>query len=344
MVTRSHVLRTLGAAVTVAGLPSIARAAAPVDLAIGQIGNNSVAFFPIFVAQHEGYFRDAGLNVTVNVFQSGAVVGAAMTSGSIDIGCSVITDVFSLLKASRPVKIIGSLVNGYYVDIIGSNAFLQSAKVSRSSPLHDRVEALRGKRIGITGPGSGTEALVVYLLTRAGLNPTRDAVLVNVGTDQAAILAELRTGRLEAVSFAWPLSMVADTEKVGEALIMPALGDVPAMQGEVQAVMYGRPDILEKRQDAAVAFVRAIARAEAFIGANHAAARTLLEQYDKLLMPDTVTKLLAAYLPVLPAKPVIDRNAYGRALTFHLLTGNATNVGTAFNDVIATSIIDAATH
>ena len=134
MVTRSHILRTLGGAAAVAGFPSIARAVS-VDVSIGQIGNNSIAFFPIFVAQHEGYFRDAGLNITVNVFQSGAVVGAAMTSGSIDIGCSVMTDVFSLLKAGRPVKVIGSLVNGYYVDIIGSNAFLTAAKVSRSTPL-----------------------------------------------------------------------------------------------------------------------------------------------------------------------------------------------------------------
>jgi NitT/TauT family transport system substrate-binding protein len=343
MVTRSHILRTLGGAAAVAGFPSIARAAS-VDVSIGQIGNNSIAFFPIFVAQHEGYFRDAGLNVTVNVFQSGAVVGAAMTSGSIDIGCSVITDVFSLLKAGRPVKVIGSLVNGYYVDIIGSNAFLTAAKVSRSTPLRGRVEALRGKHVGITGPGSGTEALIVYLLTRANMNPTRDIELVNVGTDQAAILGAMQAGRLDAVSFAWPLSMVTEVQKAGQALIMPALGDVPAMQGQVHAIVYARPDVLEKRRDAAVAFVRAIARAEAFIGSNRAGARTLLEQYDKLLTDETVTKLLAAYLPVLPAKPVVSKNAYGRALTFHQLTGYATSAGTSYEDVIDTGIIDAATH
>ena len=318
--------------------------AAAFPLTVGQIGNNSIAFFPLFVAQENGYFRDAGVDATITAFQTGAVVGAAMTSGSIDVGCSVITDVFALLKASRPVKIVGSLVNGYYVDVIGSNQFFDTTKTARNKPLHERILALKGKKIGITGPGSGTEALMVYLLRNAGLDPTRDLELVNVGTDQAAILAAMRTGRIDGVSFAWPLSMVADTQHVGRALVMPAAGDVPAMHGELHGVIYAKPETIAKKKDAIVAFVRAIGRAEALIKNDEEHARALFRKYDAQLDDETIGKLTSAYLPALPMTPKVEPAAFRKALEFHRYTGYAAPSGNAFADVVDTEIATRAAH
>jgi NitT/TauT family transport system substrate-binding protein len=341
MITRGRALQGIGLGLAASAIPRLARSATT-TLAVGQIGNNSIAFFPLFVAQQQGFFRDAGVDVGITTFQSGALVGAAMTSGSVDVGCSVITDVFALLKAGRPAKIVGSLVDGYYVDVIAANQFVDQTHVSRKSPLHERVMALKGRRIGITGPGSGTEALLVYLFKHAGLDTTRDAELVNVGTDQAAILTAMRTGRIDAVSFAWPLSMVAQVQNVGTALIMPAEGDVPSMRGEIQGVIYVRPDVLAKREDAVVAFVKAVARAESFIRADRSRARTLLKQYDSQLDDATIDLLGASYLPVLPAQPRVDVASYDKALTFHRVTGYAGPAGDTYGDVVATSVIDKA--
>jgi NitT/TauT family transport system substrate-binding protein len=343
MITRARALQGIGLGLAASSIPRIARSATT-SLSVGQIGNNSVAFFPLYVAKSQGYFRDAGLDVNITAFQSGAVVGAAMTSGSLDIGCSVITDVFALLKAGRPVKIVGSLVDGYYVDVIGSNQFLAQANVSRKSPLHARVMALKGRKIGITGPGSGTEALVVYLFKHAGLDPTRDAELVNVGTDQSSIATAMKTGRIDAVSFAWPLSMVTQVQKIGSALIMPAEGDVPSMRGQVQGVMYVRPQMLAGREDAVVAFVKAIGRAQSFIHADRSRARALLKEYDAQLDDATIDLLSAAYLPVLPQQPRVAAASYDKALSFHRTTGYAGPSGDAYADAVATAVIDKALH
>lgn len=341
MITRARAIQSIALGAAAVAIPNIARPAT-LSLQVGQIGNNSIAFFPLYVAKSQGFFKDAGLDVTITSFQSGSVVGAALTSGSIDVACCVITDVFSLLKANRPTKIVGSLVDGYYVDVIGSNKFLADSHISRANKLSDRVAALKGKRIGITGPGSGTEALVNYLFKTAGLDPTRDAELVNVGTDQASIITQLATNRLDAVSFAWPLSMVADVKNVGKALVMPAEGDVPAMRGEIQGVIAVREDALEKREDATVAFVKAIARAQAFIHSDAAKADVLLHAYDAQLDTPTIAKLKTAYLPVLPQSPRVRVTGYDKALAFHRLTGYAGPSGDAFADVVATSLIDKA--
>src|SRR5665213_3328501 len=222
--TRKHALTALGGAASVLAFPSIVRSETA-SLQVGQIGN-SVGFFPVFVAAKLGYYKDGGLDVTTTAFSTGTLVGTAVTSNSIDIGNSVITDVFALLKVNRPVKVIGSLLNAYYIDIVASNQLLDATKLSRTSKLADRINGLKGKKVGITGPGSGTQALVEYLFKLQGLDSTRDVELVNVGANQAAVLQTMKLGRIDAVSFAWPMTMLAEANNIGKGFIVPA-SDVP---------------------------------------------------------------------------------------------------------------------
>lgn len=331
-ISRKSALTALAGAASAVAVPSIVRSATQ-SLQVGQIGN-SVAFFPIYVADKMGYYKDAGLDVTATRFSTGTLVGTAVTSNSVDIGNSVITDVFALLKANRPVKLIGSLCNAYYIDIVASNQFLAATKLTRSSPLADKINALKGKKLGITGPGSGTQALVDYLFRVQGLDSTRDVELVNVGADQAAVLQTMKTGRIDAVSFAWPMSMIAEANNVGKAFIVPAAGDVPSMRDQIQGVIYAKADLIAKRQDAVVAYVHAIGRAEAYLHANANQARGLLKDYDGALSDAATTALLAAYLPALPRQPDIDAGSFEKALQFHRLTGFAGPSGDTYSEIV----------
>lgn len=340
MIDRKCALAALAGSLAAVAAPAIARSATQ-TVSAGQIGN-SIAFFPLFVADKLGYFKDAGLDVTTTSFSSGTLVGTAVTSNSVDIGCSVITDVFALLKAGRPVKLVGSLVDGYYIDIIASNQLLDATKVSRGSKLSDRINALKGKRVGITGPGSGTQALVDYLFRLQNLDTTRDVELVNVGVDQASILVMLKTGRIDAVSFAWPLTMIVEAQNAGKALIVPAAGDVPSMRDQIQGVIYAKPETIASRQATVVAYVHAIGRAEAYLHRNAAQSRGLLKQYDAALSDPAIDALLAAYLPVLPHQPDIAANSYEKALQFHRLTGFAAPSGNTYPEVVdATTMLKA---
>jgi ABC-type nitrate/sulfonate/bicarbonate transport system substrate-binding protein len=106
--------------------------------------------------------------------------------------------------------------------------------------------------------------------------------------------------------------------------------------------MYVKPDLLAKRQDAVVAFVHAVGRAEAYLHRNQGQARAMLKDYDPELNDTAITALLAAYLPVLPQQPDIPANAYEKALEFHRLTGFAGPSGNNYADVVdATTVIRA---
>jgi NitT/TauT family transport system substrate-binding protein len=339
MLSRSRSLTVLAAGAAAAAIPVGARAATAVN--VGQIGN-SIAFFPLFVAKNEGYFRDAGLDINLTVLSSGTLVGTAVTSGSVDIGCGVITDVFQLLHAGRACKVIGSLVDGYYIDIVASNQMLAATKLSRASRLSDRIDALRGKKIGITGPGSGTEALLQFLLRSRHIDATRDLEIVNMGTDQGSIIAAMRTGRIDGVSFAWPLTMIAEAQNVGKGFIMPAEGDVQAMKGQIQGAMYARPDVIDHREGDLAAFVHAIGRAEALIRTDPARSRGMLKQYNANMSDASIDALFTAYVPTIPNQARVGVASYEKALAFHRSLDFVGPNGNNFGEVVANNVIDRA--
>ena len=160
------------------GTTEAATGADAMTLNVGQI-SDSAAFFPLYVAEQEGYFTDEGLTLGERPrLGTGAKLAAAVQSDSIDVAAGVMTDAFNLYKINDDAKLVGALVNAYYVDIVAAPSIPASLD---EAPLADRVNALKGKNIGITGPGSGTEALIVYLLKQQGLSPTEDVTLVNLG-------------------------------------------------------------------------------------------------------------------------------------------------------------------
>jgi NitT/TauT family transport system substrate-binding protein len=309
-------------------------------LNVGQI-SDSVAFFPFYVAEQQKYFKDEGLTLASRPrLGTGAKVATALVAGSIDIGGGVITDAFDLAKVDPQVKIIGSLVNGYYVDVTVSKSFERATGLTASSPLANKVNALRGKKIGITGPGSGTEALMIYLFKLQGLDVKRDATLVNLGSDNTAALAALRAGRVDALCFFSPVGQAAELQGIGDILISPMRGDIPAMRGQLHGIFYTLQSVINARPEAIQAFIRAVGRAEAYIHAHPDKALILLENYLHM-NPQIARAVFTAMAPAYPRSPRIDSRGYSIAAQFHVQAG-LISTAPFYNSIVATSTIDAA--
>ncbi len=316
-------------------------ASTQLTLNYGQV-SNSIAFFPVFVAQHEGYFAAEHLTVGPNPFPvlgTGAKVAAALAGGSIDVGGSVMTDAFNLAKAGQHPKVVAALVNAYYIDIVvGQHAHVAPA----GATLIEKVRALKGMKIGITGPGSGTEALITYLFKLAGMNAQTDATLVNLGADATAVLDALKAGRVDAVSFAQPLGQQATISGVGSIYISPARGDIPAMTGEVQGVAFTDAGVLANKKPAVEAFVAGVAKAEHLIHtASTARVSALLKDY----LPDLSPKMVAAIIPLLQAEisttPAVSVPGYQKAVSFHKTAGLFANPP-SYSTLIDSALISAA--
>lgn len=314
---------------------------APLTLRIGQ---NSTAFsyFPVFVAQRQHYFSGQGLTFAPDPFPilgNGVNTSRAFEAGALDIGIGTVTDVMTLSRVNAYVRMIGTFASAFAIDIIVSRQFLQQTHLTEASPLEAKVRALVGKKIGISAPGSATEALLIYLLRRFGDNDYTKAITeVNLGsiTPQTA-QAALMSGRVDAVSWPVPAGQQAQKEGWGTLFISPLLGDVPELAGMAYGVVYTTTQVMAAKPGAIAALIRAFAQAETFIHAHPLQATAMLATFLKL-DPRTTSVLARTALASIPASPQIDQHAYGVADQFHLKAGLIA-IALPYTDLVAASTI-----
>lgn len=328
---RSRARRLFGAGFAVAAVlaaagcagqdtPGSAASAGSSDMTlnVGQI-SDSVAFFPLFVAEENGYFEDEGLTMGERPrLGTGAKVAAALQSGDIDVGAGVLTDAFNFASQNEDATLLGALATEYYVDITVSPEF---DGPDSDASLEDRIRALEGKNIGITGPGSGTEALVTYLFDLVGMDPTTDATLVNLGAQATAAVGALQTGRVDALAFFQPVGEQAEATDVGEIYISPARGDVPDIAGQLHGALFATGQVVEEKPDAVAAFMRAIARAQEDINGDAAEVEDLLQAYQGNLPAETVSALVPILQEEIPDSPEATEEAYATGVEFHQSSG-----------------------
>ena len=312
-------------------------------LTVGQV-SNSMGFFPIYVAEQENYFKAQGLtfnpSTPIQTGGSGSKLATAVESGSVEVAGGLITDAFSISKVDPSVRLLAALTTGYYVDVTVSKKFEQETGLTEASSLADKVKALVGKKIGITAPGSGTQALVTYLFKTNGYNVQKDATLVNLGGSASGALAALSSGRVDAISFFSPAGQQAEAQGVGDILISPYGGDVPAMQGAVHGVIYAKQSVITAKPKAVQAFIRAIGQAEAFIHNNPGQTTTLLQKYLGL-SPQITQNVFTAMSPILAQNPQISQQGYNVAAQFHVQAGLIKSAP-SYNTMVATSTINQA--
>lgn len=160
-------------------------AAAQTKITAGTAAFNE-ALLPIYTAQEKGYFKDAGIELEMVSFKGGGPAVQALVSGSIDM-CLCAADHVLRLKARRqPAQIL-----------VGLDEFHSYALMAKADfPLKTYPE-MKGRKIGITSPGSLTDNTLRYSITKAGLSPERDFQIVGTGGG-APMTAALDSGQIDA--------------------------------------------------------------------------------------------------------------------------------------------------
>lgn len=316
--SRLHGFLVVFAATWMLLLPAPAPAQS-MTLKVGQI-SDSIAFFPIYVAKQQGFFKQHDLQVgDIPLLGTGAKLAAALQSGSIDVAGGNGTDPLNLYRANKGTRMIAQLVNTYYVDIITGPSF---SGPPATAALADKIQALKGKKIGITGPGSGTQALVNFLLGTAGMKSATDVTLVSLGSNMTGALGALKTGRVDALSFPQPVGQQAEATQIGHIYISPARGDIPQLKTVVHGVVFTTQSVLDAKGPSVAAFVRGIADAEQFIHqADPAAVRALFKTYRPTMNDATIDRLLSILRSEIPPTPAISQGEYDREVKFNLDSG-----------------------
>jgi NitT/TauT family transport system substrate-binding protein len=260
----------LGLGVLAAALGAVVGAALapaqPADLAVAVGGTaQEPAYLPVYAAAALGTFEAEGVRpnlarakhptAAINALRGGEAAVAVTTGDQAVRGA---------WARGKPVRIVAVHTEAPALAVVVAPSQREGVT---------RLEDLRGRRVGVRGPGTTGHFLLSSLLAARRLGPS-DVELVSAGS--TALVARLEAGDLAAA--------VLDEPWLGRALDAGARPLVDLRRADATRRELGGPfyevvsvtpsddDALKTREAALVAYARALARVQAWLAATPAAA------------------------------------------------------------------------
>lgn len=159
-----------------------------VHIAVG--GKNAFYYLPLTIAEQLGYFKSEGLEVRISDFAGGAAALRAVVGGSAEVVSGAYEHTISLQGKKQNFRAF--VLQGRLPQIALG---ISTARAGSFKSFKD----LKGMKIGVSAPGSSTHNLVKQLLTKAGLDPSKDVSIIGAGVGAGAIAA-MKSGQIDAIS------------------------------------------------------------------------------------------------------------------------------------------------
>ena len=235
----------------------IAQTPEKVKLSLAVGGKNLFYYLPLTIAEQLGYFKAEGLDVTIVDFAGGAKALQAVVGGSADVVSGAFEHTINMQFKGQPMRAF--VLQGATPQIVlGVNP--------KTMPNFKSIADLKGKKVGVSAPGSSTNVMVNFLLAKVGLKPG-DVSIVGVGTGSGAVAA-MRSGQIDAMSNLDPvitllarsgdLKIISDTRMPAESEKVFG-GPMPA------GCLYAPQAFLDKNPNTAQALANAMVRANKWI-------------------------------------------------------------------------------
>jgi len=186
-------------------------------VSIAVAGKAAFHTLPLTIAAQLGYFRAEGLTVTITDFPDEASAFQSLGGGGTDVVSGAFEHLINLQLQGQSLQSFVLLSRAPQVALGVS---------TRTMPGFRSPSELRGKRIGVSAPGSSSHMVARTALRRAGL-AAGDVTYVGVGMSAGAVAA-LRTGQIDAISNVEPVmtmleqkgevKIIADTRTLGGTL------------------------------------------------------------------------------------------------------------------------------
>ncbi len=218
-------------------------------LTVGLGFTPSVQFAPFYLADEAGYYRDAGLDVTIQNKIDPDMV-PLIGQGSIDIGLADGTSVIPAVSQGIPITYVATIY-GKFPSIVFTKA---------SSGIKTPAD-LKGKRIGIPGRYGSSWIMLQAMLSSAGLTPDDVEIVEYPDFGQGAAVA---AGAVDAAT-GFTNNEPVQLELSGTPATVLRVDDIVPLPGN--GLITGNAT-LEGKHDVLAAFVEATLRAMHDIAAD----------------------------------------------------------------------------
>jgi ABC-type nitrate/sulfonate/bicarbonate transport system substrate-binding protein len=229
---------------------------------------------PLVVAQDFGFFAAEGLDVKTVLITGGPTAMAALVGGGVDYTLVAGVAAVRAIAQNAPMLIISGIQPYMDYTLIGAKGI-------------SGVNDLKGKIVGVTGPGGVAEFAAVEGLAKKGLVRDRDyKILYGVGNSPSRAQA-LETGKIHASPFSF-LERLA-LEKKGFSTLFDIGSVVP---GFPFVVIVSSKQKIETDPEGIVAILRAIHRGLEFLRSNQDKVAASVIAKNKFGDPATVRTVI----------------------------------------------------
>ncbi|WP_030926793.1 ABC transporter substrate-binding protein [Streptomyces sp. NRRL S-646] len=225
-------------------------------------GLDKQIYLPYQLAQSLGFYKKYGVDVQLSTEQDGGV-GAeeAMASGQVDMAGAWYNHTIEFQAKGKAVEDVVQL----------SGAPGEREMCTGKSGIHSAAD-FKGKTLGVTDLGSGTDTLTQFLAAKKGLK-TSDFHRIGVGAGSTAIAA-LQNGKVACVMTTQPTVAAIEKKGVGASAVDLATtqGATAAMGGAFPAAsVLARTDWVNSHKDTVQKVVDALVATMHWINTHSAA-------------------------------------------------------------------------
>ncbi|MGZ8441816.1 MAG: ABC transporter substrate-binding protein [Candidatus Binatia bacterium] len=192
--------------------------------------SRSTLDMPFIIARDRGFFREEGLEPEF-IFMKAIQTVQAMLAGGVDFGTATGTAISAAVNGAD-VRVVFALSDKPSFDLI-------------SAPAITSVAQLRGKKIGISAPGSLTEIIARQIFI-ANKIPLDQVTMLPLGTSDITWIA-LKAGTIDATMLQIPQNFIAVDE--GYRKIAAGADVYRAVQGGLtttKSVINDKPELVTK--------------------------------------------------------------------------------------------------
>jgi NitT/TauT family transport system substrate-binding protein len=243
------------------------------------------------VARERGYFREEGMDVQLIVMPS-AIGTQALIGGNVKFSTVGGAALLPMLRGA-PLRFLFTTFN--------RPMFWLYAKSDIRS-----IEALKGKKVGVSSLGSGPDSLLRDLLKIHGMEGGRDVVILPMGAGTARFQA-LQAGSVDAAMLSIPSNFMA--AEAGYRELVPFIDqEWVELQGSVvstEQVMVAEPVLVEK-------FIRASLKGFRFFRDQRAGTVAILARFMRV-RDDMAAKIYDVVRPGITQDGIVSEELQRKA-------------------------------
>jgi NitT/TauT family transport system substrate-binding protein len=229
----------------------------------------SIAFWPVHIAEEQGYFKAAGLDVTSEETDGSSFVVQQVAAGKAQVGIAV----------TEPAM-LGYEQNSDFVtvyDFLTGNAF--DLWVLDSSPVQKIGDLPKGSSVAIKDQAGGEIPRLNVQLQKAGLQPGSDVQYQQFGENASVAANLLMTNKAAAMEISWNSLVGVEQALKNEGKQLRCITCTETQTAAAESVIVNK-DFLAKYRGTVIKLGRAIAQGTLFGATNPDAALAIMKKVN----------------------------------------------------------------